>query len=117
MLSVVLILPDAVREAGNALAEAMGWGPGNYSVPLSADGSLPATHWGLHTWAEPSFVAMLQAAETGAMPQELADGGFPPAVFQAVITSLIASVQADVSQHFATALGTSGFQVCAEPVL
>ena len=117
MLSCVLILPDAQLATGNAVSEAMGWGSPAYTVPLSADGSEPATHWGLHTWAEPSFVAMLQAAETGAMPQELADGGFPPTAFQAVIASLIASVQDDVTQHFARALETNGFRVCIEPVL
>lgn len=44
-LSAVLIVPDAHRDEASAVAEAVGWGPGNYSVPLSSDGTEPATHW------------------------------------------------------------------------
>ena len=47
MTSAVLILPDAYRDAGNAFGVSQGWGEDNFSVPLSADGLKPATHWGL----------------------------------------------------------------------
>lgn len=46
MTSAVMIVPAALRDDANALGEELGWGPGNFSVPLSADGSEPATHYG-----------------------------------------------------------------------
>ncbi len=42
MRSCVLLLPLDQVATGNAVGEAMGWGPTSYSVPLSADGSEPA---------------------------------------------------------------------------
>lgn len=66
---IALIVPDAQREAANRIAEAMGWGAGCYSVPLSTDGAEPATHWGLSTSATQSFVDILEAAGTGVIPE------------------------------------------------
>ncbi len=71
MLSAVLILPDDQVATGNAVSEAMGWGSPAYTVPLSADGSEPATHYGLHTWGTQAFVDMLDA---GVMPDGLSAG-------------------------------------------
>lgn len=65
--SAVLIAPAAQRDAANALAAAMGWGPDCYSVPLSASGAAPATHWGLHAWVAEGFAATLAAAARGAL--------------------------------------------------
>lgn len=57
MQSVVLIIPAALQARANALGEAMGWGPGNFSVSLSG------THYGCHTWASDGFVAALEAKQ------------------------------------------------------
>lgn len=57
--SAVFIIPDADREAGNAYAEKMGWGPNTYSVPLSPTGSPPATHWGCRAQVGPAFRTLL----------------------------------------------------------
>jgi hypothetical protein len=96
MLSVVLIVPAAVVDKANALAGAMGWGNPSYTVPLATDGTV--THWGLHTWAQPAFLEMVQRAAQGQKPEALAT--FPSEDFAAVIGSLIMSVQADVAGHF-----------------
>lgn len=101
MHSVVLIVPAALLTQANALAEAMGFGPNNYTVPLSADGSEPATHYGLHTWAEQSFVDMLEGAAQGVMPQELIDAGYAPEDFAAVVGGLVSSVRDAMDGHFA----------------
>ena len=94
MLSCVLILPAATRDKGNALGEAMGWGPNNYSVPLSATGAEPATHYGLHAWVSQGFVELMGA---GAMPDGL---DFPQADFDAVMGALIKSFREDMTGHF-----------------
>lgn len=71
MISLALILPAAHRSTGNGIAVALGHdeAPGNtYSVPLSATGAEPATHYGARTWASPGFVLMIEIASTGAVP-------------------------------------------------
>lgn len=85
-MNVVLVIPASLRDKANALGEAMGWGPNNYSVPLSASGSEPATHWSLNlAEAGPEFLAMLEGAGQGHMPDGL---DFPPADFAAVMGGL-----------------------------
>ena len=56
--SLVTICPDAAKAALIALGQAVGVSAG-MSVPLSADGNEPATHWGSHAWAGPEFIAMM----------------------------------------------------------
>lgn len=66
MFSTVLIIPENLREEANTLGEAMGWGPDNYSVPLS-DG-VGVTHYGLHAWSTQEFVDMMAAVGAGNIP-------------------------------------------------
>lgn len=108
--SVVLIAPAALLEQANALAAAMGWGPDCYSVPLSASGEAPATHWGLRTWAADSFAGQVEAAAQGVLPEELA-GTFEPAAVAALIGALTISIEADVAdpaEHFARVVDAAG---------
>ncbi len=100
MQSCVLIIPVALHAKANALGVAMGWGPGNFSVALSATGAEPATYFGLHSWVEPRFVLILQSASAGIMPQSLIDAGYPEADFDAVTGSLMASIRPDNTGHF-----------------
>lgn len=110
MKSCVLITPVANRDAANQLAELMGWGPGSYSVPLSADGTEPATHFGLHAWVQPEFEALLSGAAEGIMPEGLAQAGYPEAVFLGIMASLITSLRDDMTGHWQDVLTTSGLQ-------
>lgn len=105
MLSCVLIIPAVLRDKADALGEAMGHGPASYSVPLSADGSEPATRYGLHSWVDQGFVDMLDA---GVMPDGL---DYPVEDFAAVIGSLIASVRSEVQGHFAEVCEVNGLVV------
>lgn len=85
-MNVVLVIPAVLLDKANALGEAMGWGPNNYSIPLSADGSEPATHWSLNiAEASPDFLAMLEGAAEGQMPQGLE---FPGKDFAQVVGGL-----------------------------
>ena len=46
MTTRVFIIPAEHKDAGNAMAEAMGWGAPVYVQPLSASGQEPVTYWG-----------------------------------------------------------------------
>ena len=110
MLSTVLILPSNFVATGNAVSEAMGWGPNAYSVTLAADGSGTATHYGLHTWASAAFRQMI---ETAFYPPELADAGISQASFAAMSAVLIYSFWPDHIGHFATVIAENGLSAVA----
>ena len=64
--SFVAIVPAAVRTRANKLFEAMRWGPNNFSIPLSATGKNPATHYAFHAWETDNFFAdMADIVSTG----------------------------------------------------
>lgn len=106
MLSCVLIVPVDTVDKARSLAAAMGWGEtGNYSVPLSADGSEPASHYGMNPWVTEEFVAMVTNAGAGVLPQELLAAGYPPADLVAVLSSLTVSIKDSMDGHFWTVLG------------
>ena len=52
MTTMVFIIPAALRDAGNAMAETLGWGSPVFVQPLSPSGDVPPTHWGF-PWADP----------------------------------------------------------------
>ena len=68
MTNAVMILPAAYLDAGNAFGVAQGWGEGNFSVPLSAYGSAPVTHWGCCAEVGPGFLAMMADPPAEAAP-------------------------------------------------
>jgi hypothetical protein len=99
MLSCVLILPNNQVATGNAVGEAMGWGPDNYSVPLSAKGLEPATHYGLHAWTDDAFQKLV---ESGVYPPELEKAGISKADYDAMHAVLVSSFWSDYVDHFNT---------------
>lgn len=108
MKSAVLIIPLANRDAANQLAQLMGWGLNNYSVPLSADGTEPATHFGLHAWVTPEFEAMMTGAGQGEMPEALEQAGYPKSVFLGIMEALIASTRESMEGHWQDVLTQNG---------
>lgn len=100
MQSVVLIIPAALKSDADTLAELLGYGPNSYSVPLSADGTEPATHYGLHTWAEQSFLDMLSAEN---IPEGLEQ-------YAPVKDAVIVSVRSDMTNHFSEILIDNNLQ-------
>ena len=103
MLSIVLIIPADLHDKANALGEALGHGPNNYSVALT--NSTEPTHYGLHTWGTQAFVDMLDA---GVMPDGLV---YPQADFDAVMAALVQSVRDDMTRHFAEVCAVNGLVV------
>lgn len=101
---IAIIVPDADVAAARDLASDTGWGEGCYSVPLSADGTAPATHWGLSTAGTQRTVDVLNGA-----PME----GVEPGRLAAVVGSLEwASGPADTNarQQFDTLAASLGLQ-------
>jgi hypothetical protein len=94
-LSVVLLIPAAHKDAINALADQLGWGPDNLAIPLS-----DATWFGCHTWATSGFMDHFASA-----PPEAA----------ATIEALIVSTREGGSpaEHWAQALIENGLVVDA----
>lgn len=90
----VIIIPDGVKDHANELGSLMGWGGGNYLVPLSADGSAPATHWATAaTDPAPAFVPTLAAFKAGITPPELDGFAHTEAVRAALVFYDVASME------------------------
>ena len=53
MTTMVFLIPAALRDDGNAMAEAMGWGSPVFVQPLSSDEKEPIEYWGF-PWLNPS---------------------------------------------------------------
>lgn len=105
--SAVCIIPAASLDLGNRLAEGLGHGPNNYTVALSADGSEPATHYGCRAAVNEVFVAMVQDAGQGSLPE--IDGMTPLEVMQAFMTMQIDIQPADDPyNHFVSFAGSLG---------
>ena len=58
MTTMVFLIPAALRDAGNAMAEAMGWGGPVFVQPLSPSGDQPPTHWGFPAQVGASFLSL-----------------------------------------------------------
>jgi hypothetical protein len=58
MTSAVLIVPTSSKEAANAFGESMGWGPNNYSVPLTTDGTT-ISHYGCRADVGQGFLDLM----------------------------------------------------------
>lgn len=114
MSQISLIIPASIKADADTLAQYMGWadpGAPSYTIPLSADGSEPATHWGLHIVNPPPvFLAMLDSAAEGEMPTELAEAGYPEAAFLAIMGALLTGTDgfdATVASHDLTRVKSS----------
>lgn len=100
MTTRVFIIPADLRDAGNAMAEAMGWGGPVFVQPLSADGQEPITHWGFPAVVNEEFIDLWDA------PPEEAAG-------------LVAAVQIDTREgddtagHWWDVIDGLGLQVVA----
>jgi hypothetical protein len=115
--SIVMIAPAATKDGANAIAEALGHGPNNFSATLSNDGKT-ITHYGCRTQAQQSFVELLAGMGQGEFPPI---EGANPRVIEAILGSLIIDIQdgADGATHFNAMLESNGlarFEVVEEVV-
>jgi hypothetical protein len=87
-ISCVLLIPAAHRDAVNALAESLGYGPNNLSVELvHADGGI---WYGCHTWCAQSFL------------DQLADPAYSGSAMAALVVSAVPD--GDSASNWAEAL-------------
>jgi hypothetical protein len=113
-LSIVMIIPADLRDTANRLACALDYDvlPGDtFSVPLSATGTTPATHYGCRSAAKQEFVDMLAAAGQGVLPDvPWADYGLTVDDIPPILASLVADTRlADqVDGHFEAVLAANG---------
>ena len=111
--SLVVICSDALKQ--QVLWLGMNLDPpidGGLSVPLSADGLDPATHWGAHAWASPEFVAIMTGHITPEIP------GITPEEIAGVLSQITVSVDAEglmMRAHFDHVLIDRGLQVVEDP--
>lgn len=59
MTSAVLIIPAALKPAADMVGAAMGWGPENYTLSLSADGGITLTHYACRTDVTAAFLGQI----------------------------------------------------------
>ena len=91
-LSVVLLIPAQHRDAINTLAEELGYGPGNLSVPLVH--SAGSEWYGGHTWAALEFLDQFREPIEG---------------FEDVVSALVVSLlDLSPAEHWQTALAEHG---------
>ena len=102
MKSTVLIIPTNLQADGNAVAEAMGWGVNNYSVPLTTNG-VDISHYGLHTHTSAQFEGWITGTQPLPAGMEYA---------QPVIDALIYSFRDDIKnrEHFDAVLAANNLQ-------
>lgn len=90
-ISCVLLIPGEHREAINSLADSLGYGPDNLSVPLvKLDG---APWFGCHTWCVQAFL------------DQLADPAYAGAAMSALVVSAIDG--GDPTSNWAQALASN----------
>jgi hypothetical protein len=104
--SIVMIAPAATKDGADAIAEALGHGPNNFSATLSNDRQ-SVTHYGCRTQAQQSFVDLLAGMGQGEFPPI---EGANPRVIEAILASLIIDIQdgADGATHFNAMLEANG---------
>lgn len=105
--SLVLIVPADLKDAANAMGQAIGWTGDNLSVPLSANGKEPATHYGCHAWAQDIAIQWL----TGQAEPPASD--YTPEQIAGVLSQIVVSVDANGLQggeHFAAAIANANLQ-------
>jgi hypothetical protein len=104
--SIVMIAPAATKDGANAIAEALGHGPNNFSAMLSADGQT-ITHYGCRTQAQHSFVELLAGMGQGEFPPI---EGADPQIIGAILGSLTIDIKngADGASHFNSVLDANG---------
>lgn len=60
--SVVIIVPQIIRDECNMIAEIMGWGPDSFSVPLTKSGNA-IEYYGLRSECDDTFIGWLRGEE------------------------------------------------------
>ena len=110
-ISCVLIVPANLQNAGNLLGESLGHGSGTYSIPLARSSrSDILSHYAAHSWVRPDFIQLIQAGQSGILPQELLDRGFTAPQVMFFLSQIILSARnyGEPLEHFNSVLESNG---------
>lgn len=110
-ISCVLIVPATLQLAGNILGESLGHGPDTYSIVLSQHSHPDVlSHYAAHSWVRPDFIQLIQAGQSGILPQELLDKGFTSSQVTAFLSQIILSARnyGEPLDHFNSVLSANG---------
>lgn len=90
-MNCVLICEANDRAEANLLAETFGYGPNNFSVPLSSNGSEPVTHYGGNAagGVTSEFKLLVTAAKAGQLPEIEWPSGLSDAIVLGLFTRLV----------------------------
>lgn len=103
MFSCVLIVPKSLVVPANELFEGLGWGPNNFSIPLTTQSEV--THYGLHTWIDQPIVDFL---ENKSYDQSNINSKISKTDFDLVMASLSFSIRTSMDSHFQEILLAEG---------
>ena len=110
-ISCVLIIPANLQYAGNILSQALGYGSDTYSVPLARHSQSDVlSHYAAHSWVRPDFIQLIQAGQSGILPQELLDQGFTASQVELFLSQIILSARnyGESLEHFNSVLESNG---------
>lgn len=111
--SLVVIAPVAILEQAEALAGSVSpeWGTDNLlTIPLSSDGSKPATHIGCRAWDYGAWGRAIAALNAGHVPDGMTANKVHD-ILDALIVDIIEDTDlAGGRAHFNTVLATHGLQ-------
>lgn len=111
-ISCVLIVPADLQYVGNMLGESLGHGPDTYSIALARISNLDIlSHYAAHSWVRPDFIQLVQAGQSGILPQELIDKGFTSQQVSQFLSQIIMSARnyGEPLDHFNSVLSYNGF--------
>lgn len=111
-ISCVLIVPAHLQYAGNMLGESLGHGSDTYSIALAKESrSDILSHYAAHSWVRPDFIQLIQAGQSGILPQELLDRGFTAPQVMLFLSQVILSARnyGEPLDHFSSVLESNGF--------
>lgn len=103
MQSLAMLIPAALLTEANALGDALGYGPENFTI-LCGDGET-VTHYAGYLANADGFIAVLTAAAGGDLPD-----GVPPDVVAPVLSALVtdATESDDTYGHMTAVLEAQG---------
>lgn len=94
--AIALAVPVKYLDDAHLMATALGWQEPvarSFGTPLSADGTPPATHYGLTTVAQAAFVAILMDPADTLVGTDWPAHGLTAARVQAVLAAMLMQVR------------------------
>jgi hypothetical protein len=116
MLSLVSIIPAAMRSDADAVAEALGWGPDTHIIPLAPAGADAPTHYGCRAHASDTTPALLQSSAADLAAEGVDWSPLTFAEVDAVKDAFIVDVKPDGTKgHFHSFISSQSLVLWFDP--